>query len=145
MFCLHFISHNVIPGTYFQLLKWMHNRENHFNLLEMAPAKVNHREMMEMLINLLSSWSDSLFNLKGWSLLGVFLKSDHLWQPEKFNHGSARLLLWESHTLLATGKDNKCQERKGRVTCELFWHISFPFSFRVRSRCYDPLSMGPPL
>lgn len=52
------------PRTFFQLLKWMHNRENHFNLLEMAPAKVNHTEMMEMLINLLSSWSDSVFNLK---------------------------------------------------------------------------------
>ena len=64
IFWPHFFSYTVNPGTHIQLLKWMYNRDNHFNLLEMAPAKANHREMMEMLINLLSSWLDSVFNLK---------------------------------------------------------------------------------
>lgn len=41
-------------------------------------AGVNQREMMEMLINSLSSWSDSVFNLKAYGLLGGFLRFDCL-------------------------------------------------------------------
>lgn len=59
-------------------------------------ARVNQREMMEVLINLPSSWSDPVFNLKAYSLLGGFLRFDWLWQPEKFNYGLVALLLWDS-------------------------------------------------
>jgi hypothetical protein len=75
-------------------------------------AKVNQREMMEILINLLSSWSDSAFNLKAPVFWVDFLRSDCLRQPEKFNHGLVSLLLWENNTSFASGTENKCQERK---------------------------------
>lgn len=40
--CSAYIS-SPQPETYFQLLKWMHKRDNHFNLLEMDRVKVNQK------------------------------------------------------------------------------------------------------
>lgn len=101
---------------------------------------------MKTLINSLSSWSDSVFNLKACSLLDGFLRLDCLWQPEKFNHGLVRLLLWESNTPPAFGTENKCEERKMGATHELFWHISFVSAFltdqtilyRLGTKCWLP-------
>lgn len=66
------------PITCFGLFKWLRERDNHFNLVEMDHTRVNQREVMGMLINSLSSWSDSVSDLKAHSLLDAFLRFDCL-------------------------------------------------------------------
>lgn len=85
-------------------------------------GKVNQKGMMEMLINLLSSCSNIVFNPMAYNLFGSFLRNDCQWQPEKFNHGLVRQLLWETNTTLASGTENM-PRRAGKSHYEFLWHV----------------------
>lgn len=96
-------------------------------------ARVNEREMMEMLINLPSSWSDSVFNLKAYSLLGGFLRFDCLWQPEKFNYGLVALVSWDSKSLSCLWYGKRMPRKEGENQSWIFLTHLFSGSGFVRS------------
>lgn len=76
-------------------------------------ARVNQRELMEMLINLLSSWSGSVFNLKAHTVFRRAFLDLIVYDSQR---NSIMVLVkwqvWEGTIPPASGTENRCQERK---------------------------------
>ena len=76
-------------------------------------ARVNQRELMEMLINLLSSWSGSVFNLKAHTVFRrAFLDLIAYDSQRNSIMVLVRWEVWEGTIPPASGTENRCQERK---------------------------------
>ena len=75
----------------------------------MGLAIVNQRELMEMLINLLSSWSGSVFNLKAYTVFWMVFSDLIAYDSQRKSIMVwVRLLVWEGNTPPASGIENKC-------------------------------------